>query len=62
MLPSFAEEAPIWNLDRPALITYYYVPLVKSFSPHVPGNTLVTTCLFRSTLWTSPAFLLTLSS
>jgi len=28
MLPSFAEEAPIWNVDRPALLTSYYVPLM----------------------------------
>jgi hypothetical protein len=28
MLPSLAEEAPIWNSDRPALLTDYYVPLV----------------------------------
>jgi hypothetical protein len=27
-LSQLTEEAPIWNLDRPALRTYDYVPLV----------------------------------
>src|SRR5215472_3382926 len=63
MLPSFAEEAPIWNLDRPALLTSYYVPLMgeilfPSWAAQDPRHTI----LFRSTLWTSRAFLLTLSS
>ncbi len=28
LLSQLTEEAPIWILDRPALITHYYVPLV----------------------------------
>ena len=51
----------MWT-DLPFLLPITSRSWVTSFSPHVPGKTLVTTFLFRSTLWTSRAFLLTLSS